>query len=63
MSKEIKVEERKGFWWAVLFWIVFFTIAPIQIFCFWVGKGFTVLSDLLRELCYITWFKYIKNKK
>lgn len=59
IEASIKVERRKGFWWDVLFWVMFFTVGPLQIAVLWIGKGFTVLSDLLRELCYRAWFKTI----
>ncbi len=48
----IRVKKRTGFWWAALFWLTVFTVWPLQILCFWLGKGLTALADLQRELVY-----------
>lgn len=57
----IKVKGRSGLLWNIIFWIVFFTVVPIQIVCLWLSKGLVILSDLLRELCFRAWFKQTKN--
>lgn len=57
----IKVVRRSGLLWNIIFWIVLFTVAPIQIVCLWLSKGLSILSDLLRELCFRTWFKQTKK--
>ncbi len=57
MKKTIKVTERTGFWWGVLFWVVVLAFGIPQILCMWLGKGFTVLSDIQRELLYQVAFK------
>lgn len=53
----IKVKRRTGLLWNTIFWIIFFTVVPLQLICFWLSKGLAILSDLLRELCYRAWFK------
>ncbi len=55
-QKTFRVENRTGFWWG-LFCGMFFAVALAQVALYWIGKGFTGLSDLLRELCYRVWFK------
>lgn len=57
----VKVERRSGLLWNIVFWIAFFTVAPIQVVCLWLSKGLAILSDLLRELCFRAWFKQTKN--
>ena len=54
----IRVKKRAGFWWVSLFWLTIFTIWPIQILCFWLGKGFVALADLQRELIFRIGFTF-----
>lgn len=58
--KTVKVERRKGLKWDILFWLMFFTISPVQLICFWISRAFAVISDLMQELCYRAWFKKVK---
>ena len=53
----IKVKRRTGLLWNTIFWLVFFTVVPLQLVCLWLSKGLALLSDLLRKLCYRAWFK------
>ena len=52
-----KVKKRTGLLWYTIFWLVFFTVVPLQLICLWLSKGLAIISDLLRELCYLAWFK------
>ena len=53
----VRVKHRTGLLWNVIFWLVLFTVTPLQLVCLWLSKGLVVLSDLLRELCCRAWFK------
>lgn len=55
----IRVKMRTGLLWNTIFWLVFFTVVPLQKVCLWLSKGLAIISDLLRELCYRAWFKQI----
>lgn len=59
ITYKVKVRFRTGILWNAIFWLVFFTVGPLQLACLWLSKGVAVLSDLLRELCYRVWFEQI----
>lgn len=59
--KDIRVKQRTGVWWNILFSLSFVTIAPMYLSLYFAGKGLIILSDLLKELFTRITFKEIKK--